>query len=45
MKRYYTYSLASENKVLYFGMTNELSRRIFEHKNRLVDGFTKKYCE
>lgn len=43
MKRYFIYILASKNKVLYVGMTNELSRRIFEHKNGLVDGFTKRY--
>jgi len=43
MKRYYVYILSSKNKVLYSGMTNELSRRIYEHKNGLIDGFTKKY--
>lgn len=31
------------NKVLYTGVTNNLIKRIFEHKNKLVDGFTKKY--
>ena len=35
--------LSSQNKVLYVGMTENLSRRIFEHKQALVDGFTKKY--
>ncbi len=43
MKNYFTYILSSKNKVLYVGMTDNLSRRIFEHKQSLIDGFTKKY--
>ena len=43
MKNYFIYILSSKNKVLYVGMTNNLSRRIYEHKQRLIDGFTKKY--
>ena len=31
------------NKVLYTGVTNNLKRRVFEHKQKLVAGFTKKY--
>ena len=43
MKRHFVYILSSRNRVIYVGMTNELSRRIYEHKNGLVDGFTKSY--
>lgn len=43
MKNYYVYILSSKNKVLYIAMTNVLAKRIFEHKNRLVEGFTKNY--
>lgn len=41
---YYVYILTNwNNKVLYVGMTNNLERRIYEHKNKMVDGFSKKY--
>ena len=44
MKKYYVYILTNKyNAVLYTGVTSNLNRRIFEHKNKLVDGFTKKY--
>ena len=43
-KEYYIYMLAnSENGTLYVGVTNNLTRRIYEHKNKLIDGFSKKY--
>ena len=43
-KKYYIYILASKrNGTLYVGVTNSLIRRGYEHKNNLVDGFTKKY--
>lgn len=42
--QYYVYILCNKKDgVLYIGMTNDLERRMFEHKNKLVDGFTKKY--
>jgi len=42
--QYYVYILASKrNGTLYIGMTNNLARRIWEHKHDIVDGFTKKY--
>ncbi len=41
---YYIYILTNwNNKVLYIGMTNNIERRIYEHKNKLIEGFTKKY--
>ncbi len=41
---YYVYILTNwNNKVMYIGMTNNLERRLFEHKNKINDGFTKKY--
>jgi putative endonuclease len=44
MKQYYVYLLASKKKgTLYLGVTNDLLRRVYEHQNNLVDGFTKKY--
>ena len=41
---YYVYILANwNNKVIYTGVTNNLERRMYEHKHKLIDGFTKKY--
>lgn len=41
--KYYTYIMASRSRVLYVGMTNNLERRVYEHKTGCTDGFTKRY--
>ena len=44
MKNYYVYLLCNKkNGVLYTGVTNDLKRRMYEHKKKLVPGFTKRY--
>jgi len=44
MNEYYVYIMVSESGVLYTGVTNDLARRVFEHKSKIIkDSFTNKY--
>ncbi|MDX2128591.1 MAG: GIY-YIG nuclease family protein [Chloroherpetonaceae bacterium] len=43
MNSFVVYILSSKTKVLYVGMTNNLNRRLFEHKNKLNEGFKYRY--
>jgi putative endonuclease len=43
-KHYFAYIMTNKhNKVLYTGITSDLKRRVYEHREKLISGFTKKY--
>ncbi len=44
MRSYFIYIITNkEDRVLYIGVTNDLEKRIYQHKNKLIDGFSKRY--
>ena len=43
MKNFFVYIMASKSGTLYTGVTSNIKKRVYEHKNNAADGFTKKY--
>ena len=43
MRQYYVYIMTNKSRTLYTGVTNNLERRVHEHKQKLIPGFTTKY--
>lgn len=43
MKSYYVYTMSSRSRTLYTGITNNLERRVYQHKHGLLPGFTSEY--
>ena len=43
MNQYYVYIMTNRSKTLYAGITNDIKKRVYQHKSKLIEGFTKKY--
>ena len=43
MKTYYVYIMTNKTRTLYTGVTNNLEKRVFQHKHKLLPGFTREY--
>ncbi len=42
-RTYFIYIMSNQSRTLYIGFTNNLKKRVFQHKTGLVEGFTKRY--
>ena len=43
MTHYYVYIMTNRSGTLYVGMTNDIRRRVWQHRHKLIEGFTKRY--